>query len=139
VNFESLHYLPLHARDNGSGLDWGAFSSVVCSRCALTQVINEPVDCSARDGSEAAWRTSVFIRSMAETDEFRVGMTWSLGWDGGVVADTLRPSGLGGGWMGYDLTPVSWRASGWLLRRRVACKASCFVDTVEIAGTFSEE
>jgi hypothetical protein len=45
----------------------------------------------------------VFIRSTAETDKFRVGMAWSLEWDEGVVADTLRPSGLGGDRMGYGL------------------------------------
>jgi hypothetical protein len=136
VNFEFLHYLPLHARDNGSGLDWGTFSSVVYSYYALTRVINELVNCSARNCLETAWRTSVFIRSTAEMDEFHA---WAPGWDGGVVADMLRPSGLGGGWMGYGLARVSWRASGCISRRRGECTALCFARIVEIAGIHSEE
>jgi hypothetical protein len=106
-NFKSLHYLPIYAGDTGSALDWRAFSSVVCSRRALTRVINELVSYSAQDYLEATWRKSVFVRSTVETDKFRVGMTLSLGWNRGVVADMLRRSGLGGGggdmaWLEYS-------------------------------------
>jgi hypothetical protein len=85
------------------GLGLACFLSFVCSRFALTWVINEQVNYSARDCLKVAWRTSVLICSTAKTDKFRVGMVRSLEWDEGVVADTLRPSGLDGGRMGYGL------------------------------------